>query len=225
MNESNTAVSTVPKQQNPLMRYFMLNAGFFICALGVTFLLQSGLGVSPWDVLASGLANTIGISVGKSIVLISVIIVAASVLSGSSIGTGTLLNMLLIGTYIDVIQSFGIIQTPDSFLMKLAWIFIGTIILNFGIYLYFAQGLGAGPRDGMMVILANKFNLTVGVTKIIIEVVVVIAGALLGGMFGLGTVVIALCSGPMLNMQQRLIGVDLKKIQHTYLPIPIKKAA
>ena len=198
-------------------RYFMLNVGFFICALGVTILLNSGLGVSPWDVLASGFSNTFPISVGKSIVLISIIIVIASILSGSSIGFGTLLNMLLIGTYVDFIQFFDIIRTPENFIFKLLFILLGTLILNYGIYVYFAQALGAGPRDGLMVILAKKFNLTVGVTKIIIEIVVVTIGYLMGGMFGIGTIIIALFSGPLLNLQQRIIGVDLKGIPHEHI--------
>ena len=112
-------------------RYFMLNVGFFICSFGVAILLNSGLGVSPWDVLASGVSNTFpAISVGRSIVLISIIIVIASVLSGSSIGFGTLLNMLLIGAYVDFILSFGLIQTPESFALKLLFILLGTLILN-----------------------------------------------------------------------------------------------
>lgn len=199
-------------------RYFMLNVGFFICSFGVAILLNSGLGVSPWDVLASGVSNTFpAISVGRSIVLISIIIVIASVLSGSSIGFGTLLNMLLIGAYVDFILSFGLIQTPESFALKLLFILLGTLILNYGIYVYFAQALGAGPRDGLMVILARKLNLTVGVTKILIEIVVVTIGYLMGGMFGIGTIVIALFSGPLLNIQQKIIGVDLKAIQHEHM--------
>ena len=204
-------------------RYFMLNVGFFICSLGVAILLNSGLGVSPWDVLASGVSHTFPvISVGKSIVLISVIIVIASVLSGSSIGFGTLLNMVLIGVYVDFILSFDLIHTPESFVFKLAFILLGTLVLNYGIYVYFSQGLGAGPRDGLMVILARKLNLTVGVTKILIEVVVVTAGYLMGGMFGIGTVMIALFSGPLLNIQQKIIGVDLKTIQHEQMRNKVK---
>ena len=149
--------------------------------------------------------------------LISIIIVIASVLSGSSIGFGTLLNMLLIGAYVDFILSFGLIQTPESFALKLLFILLGTLILNYGIYVYFAQALGAGPRDGLMVILARKLNLTVGVTKILIEIVVVTIGYLMGGMFGIGTIVIALFSGPLLNIQQKIIGVDLKAIQHEHM--------
>ena len=205
------------KQSSYFKRYFMLNAGFLICSLGVVFLLNSGLGVAPWDVLASGLSNTLPITVGQAIIIISVVLVIVEVIAGSNIGTGTVLNMVLIGAYIDMILDMNIIQAPQNFGMKLFFIFIWTIILNFGIHLYISQGFGAGPRDGLMMLMAKKFNVTVGKTKLINELVAVTLGYLLGGMFGMGTVIIAIFSGPMLNMQQKLLGFDLKTVEHEYI--------
>ena len=54
-------------------------------------------------------------------------------------------------------------------------------------------------------------------TKLINELVAVTLGYLLGGMFGMGTVIIAIFSGPMLNMQQKLLGFDLKTVEHEYI--------
>lgn len=198
-------------------RYFMLNLGFFVCSLGVAFSLNSGLGVAPWDVLASGLSKTFPMTVGQAVILISVALVVIEFIAGSSIGTGTILNMILIGAYIDLILATNLIQSPQTFGMKLLFILIGTLILNFGIHLYISQGFGAGPRDGLMMLLAKKFNLTVGRTKLMNELVAVTLGYLLGGMFGVGTVLITFFSGPMLNVQQRLLGFDLKKVEHEYI--------
>lgn len=200
-----------------LKRYFMLNLGFFVCSLGVAFSLNSGLGVAPWDVLASGLSNTFPMTVGQAVILISFVLVMIEFFAGSSIGTGTVLNMVLIGTYIDLILALNLIHTPEALGMKLLFILIGTLILNFGIYLYISQGFGAGPRDGLMMLLAKKFNMTVGRTKLMNELVAVILGYLLGGIFGLGTVLIALFSGPLLNIQQKMLGYDLKQVEHEYI--------
>lgn len=206
-----------------LKRYFMLNLGFFVCSLGVAFSLNSGLGVAPWDVLASGLSNTFPMTVGQAVILISFVLVMIEFFAGSSIGTGTVLNMVLIGTYIDLILALNLIHTPEALGMKLLFILIGTLILNFGIYLYISQGFGAGPRDGLMMLLAKKFNMTVGRTKLMNELVAVTLGYLLGGIFGLGTVLIALFSGPLLNIQQKLLGHDLKQVEHEYISQYFKK--
>lgn len=207
-----------------IKRLFWLNNGFIICALGVVFMLASDTGYGPWDVLSSGLAHTFGITIGQAIIAISVVLVIIEYFAGSSIGIGTLLNMLLIGVYIDIIRATGIIQPGENLLLRTIFLFLGILILNFGIWLYMAQALGSGPRDGLMVVMAKKLNLSIGTVKIINEVLAVVVGYFLGGSFGVGTILIALFSGPMLNKQFALLHFDAKKVQHEYLTDYIKKA-
>lgn len=209
--------------QDYIKKLFWLNIGFVICALGVVFIINSGTGFGPWDVLSSGLAITFGITIGQAVILVSVALVVVEFFAGSSIGIGTLLNMILIGVYIDLINSLGIITPGDLYAVKLLFILIGTVILNFGIWLYMAQGLGSGPRDGLMVVLAKKLKLSIGLVKVMNETIAVIIGYLLGGSFGVGTVLIALFSGPILKMQFDMLKFDATKVQHEYLTDYIKR--
>lgn len=209
--------------QKYLKKIILLNIGFFVCALGVVFVLSSGTGYGPWDVLASGIAKTFGITIGQAVVGISVLLVVVEYFVGSSIGVGTLLNMLMIGVFIDLINNLGVISPGDHYVVRLLFLLIGTIILNFGIWLYMAQGLGSGPRDGLMVVLSKKLKVSVGVMKIINETVAVLIGYLLGGFFGIGTILIALFSGPILNIQFKMLGFDAKAVQHEYIADYFKK--
>lgn len=209
--------------QHYTKKLFRLNLGFILCALGVVFIISSGTGYGPWDVLASGLATTLGITIGQAVILVSVVLVVIEFFAGSSIGIGTLLNMILIGIYIDWINAPGIIDPGNIYAVKLLFLLIGTVILNFGIWFYMAQGLGSGPRDGLMVVIAKKFNLSIGLVKVINETVAVIVGYLLGGSFGVGTVLIALFSGPLLKAQFDMLNFDATKVQHEYITDYIKK--
>ncbi|MDO4712012.1 MAG: hypothetical protein Q4A75_08540 [Peptostreptococcaceae bacterium] len=206
-----------------IKKLFWLNIGFILCALGVVFIINSDTGFGPWDVLSSGLSITFGITIGQAVILVSVLLVVIEFFAGSSIGIGTLLNMILIGVYIDRIDALGIIRPGDLYITKLLFILIGTVILNFGIWLYMAQGLGSGPRDGLMVVLSKKLHLSIGLVKVINETVAVIIGYLLGGSFGVGTILIALFSGPILKMQFDLLRFDATKVQHEYLTDLIRK--
>ena len=206
-----------------LTKLFWLNAGFFLCALGVVFILSSGTGYSPWDVLSSGVSVTLGISIGTAVMLISILLVVIEYFAGSSIGIGTLLNMVMIGIYIDLIHNLHIISPGDNYAIRLLFLLIGTVILNFGIWLYMAQGLGSGPRDGLMLVLSKKLHVSVGVMKTVNETVAVILGYLLGGFFGIGTILVALFSGPILNLQFKMLRFDAKKIEHEYITDYFKK--
>ncbi|MDO5094915.1 MAG: hypothetical protein Q4D65_00025 [Peptostreptococcaceae bacterium] len=210
------------KWKEYVKRLFWLNNGFIICALGVVFILASNTGYAPWDVLSSGLSKTLKITIGQAIILVSVVLVVVEYFAGSSIGVGTLLNMVMIGAYIDLIRKLDIINPGENYAIRLLFLLIGTIVLNFGIWMYMAQALGSGPRDGLMVVLAKKTGISIGIIKIINEVIAVGIGYLLGGSFGLGTVLIALFSGPLLKKQFDMLGFDATKVKHEYLTDYIK---
>lgn len=210
------------KWNDYIMRLFWLNNGFIICATGVVFILSSDTGYAPWDVLSSGLSNSLGITIGQAIILVSVVLVVVEYFAGSSIGIGTLLNMVMIGAYIDLIRKFDIINPGENYAIRLLFLLIGTVVLNYGIWMYMAQALGSGPRDGLMVVLAKKTGISIGIIKIINEVVAVGIGYLLGGSFGPGTILIALFSGPLLKKQFDMLGFDATKVKHEYLTDYVK---
>ena len=64
--------------------------------------------------------------------------------------------------------------------------------------MYIGANLGPGPRDGLMTAIARK-GPSIRITRSIIEVVVLIAGVLLGGSFGVGTIAFALLIGPLVQ--------------------------
>jgi len=68
-------------------------------------------------------------------------------------------------------------------------------MVGIGSSLYITCGLGPGPRDGAMTGLHRRTGVRVGRVRLGIEVVVSIAGALLGGTLGLGTLLFALLIG------------------------------
>jgi uncharacterized membrane protein YczE len=68
-------------------------------------------------------------------------------------------------------------------------------MVGIGSSLYITCGLGPGPRDGAMTGLHQRTGVRVGRVRLGLEVVVSIAGALLGGTLGLGTLLFALLIG------------------------------
>ena len=203
--------------KNIIQKLVLLNIGFFLCSLGTVFYIKSGSGMAPWEVFHSGLANTLGIRIGRAGILTSAVIIIIDYILGSKIGFGTIFNMINIGLFTDWIISLDIIKTSDIFAVQILYLFIGMCFMNVGIWMYISQGLGAGPRDGLMVALAQKSNLSVQLLRSLIESSAVVIGFFLGGSFGIGTIICALSAGPVMKMIFDILKFDVKAVDHTYI--------
>jgi uncharacterized membrane protein YczE len=171
-----------------------LLVGLVTCGVGLAFIIRADLGLDSWDVLHQGLSEQTGISIGLVSILIGFALFAISLPLGEQIGLGTLLNVLLIGTTIDL--TLWVLDKPSS--AALQWLFLigGTVAFAVGSGFYIGAGLGPGPRDSVMTSLARR-GLRIGSVRTGIEVTVLILGWLLGGSVGVGTLVFALTIGPL----------------------------
>ena len=174
-------------------RVFILAFGLFIFGIGDSLLIVSDLGNAPWSVLAQGISLRTPLSVGEATFLISGIVLILWIPLKEKPGFGTLANILIVATAIDIgIEN---IPHPNNFSLELLYVVVGILLVGAGSALYITCGLGPGPRDGWMTSLHKRTGIPVGRVRLMIEVFVLICGALLGGRVGLGTALFALFIG------------------------------
>ncbi len=188
--------------------------GLFLYSLGIVFTINAHIGYAPWDVFHIGLANTVGASIGTISILLGIIIVLITVLLGEKIGVGTVLNMIFIGVFLDLVLAFEIIPVADNLLLGIAMLFAGLFIISLATYFYVGTALGAGPRDSLMVALTRITKLPIGICRGIIEFIVVVLGWMLGGMVGIGTVLAAFGIGFCVQITFSLLKFDATKVKH-----------
>lgn len=174
-------------------RVAILSFGLFIFGIGDSLLIVAELGNAPWSVLAQGVALRTPLSVGAATFLISGIVLALWIPLKEKPGFGTLANILIIATAIDI--GIALIPHPDLFVLKLMYVLVGIALVGCGSALYITCGLGPGPRDGWMTSMHRRTGIPVGRVRMSIEIFVLILGALLGGTLGLGTALFALLIG------------------------------
>jgi len=191
-------------------RWARLLLGLWLFALGTFMTLESKLGLSPWDVLNDGLRRRTPLSFGAAVILVGVVLVVATTVAGLRPGPGTITNMLLIGVFVDVLLALGIDSGASAwpYWAKVVLTVAGIVLVGLGTALYIGAGLGAGPRDGLMVLIATRFRVRIGVARALVEGTAFFAGALLGGSLGLGTVLFALGIGPAVDIWFRVFGMD-----------------
>lgn len=183
------------KLRRTILRYVALFTGLFVIANGIVFLINANLGVNPWDVLHIGLANLIGITIGRVSQLIGLLLIVVSYFFKVRPNIGTILNMIFLGLFIDLVIQWGYIPLPLPLINRIIFFIIGIVLFGFGVAFYISPNLGAGPRDSLMLALTRATKLRVGVIRTIMEVVVATVGYFLGGPLGIGTVLFALTLG------------------------------
>ncbi len=158
-------------------------------------MIDAGIGVSPWTVLAQGISKQADLTVGMATFVVSVLVLFLWIPLREIPGIGTVLNAILIAISIDVMAPF--IPEQTNFVPQIIQASIGVILVGIGSALYLTANLGPGPRDGWMTGIQKKTNWPIGRVRVGIEIIVLSIGILLGGTFGLGTIMFALGIGPV----------------------------
>ena len=178
-------------------RLLQLFAGLLLYGISDSMLLLAGLGVDPWDVLHQGLSRHTGIPVGTWAIIVGALVLLLWIPLRQRPGLGTLCNVILIGAVIDVMLA--LITPPHSLLVRAVVMVSGVVLNGVATGLYIGAGLGPGPRDGLMTGFAARGH-SLRVVRTAIEATVLLAGWLLGGTVGVGTVVYAACIGPLAHI-------------------------
>ncbi len=200
-----------------LKRFTGLIFGLFLYALGIVLSLKANIGYAPWEVLHVGISKTTGMSIGIASILVGLLVCVIVWLMKENLGLGTLLNMVLIGVFIDLILLLNFPPKMSEFPQGVLMMMAGLFIISFGSYFYIGSGFGAGPRDSLMVVMKRKTGLPVGVCRGGIELTAVFLGWLLGGMVGIGTVIAAFGIGFCVQITFKFLKFDPTVIKHETL--------
>jgi hypothetical protein len=195
-------------------RFAKLIIGLFIFALGVVMLMKGNVGFAPWDVLNQGLALNTGMTIGIANTVVAIVVCVIAYLLGEMVGIGSLLNMTLIGVFLDLMLAFEIVPQMNTFFSGIMMIVAGLFVISIGSYFYIGSGFGAGPRDALMVAIERKTGITVGAARVIVEGSALLSGWLLGGPVGIGTVVSAFGIGVAIQIVFKVLKFDPARVKH-----------
>ncbi|MCU1360926.1 MAG: hypothetical protein JWN99_2215 [Ilumatobacteraceae bacterium] len=165
--------------------------------VGISMILHAELGAAPWDVFHQGVSELTGIPIGTVIVIVGLLLLLLWIPLRQRPGAGTLLNALEVGVTVDIILP--LLPHTNRLVPRVAFLVAGILAIAIGSGLYIGSGLGAGPRDGIMVGLRDR-GFSVKWARTGIEVVVLLVGLALGGTVGVGTVAFTFGIGPLVHV-------------------------
>jgi uncharacterized membrane protein YczE len=175
--------------------------GLAIFALAIVLILESKLGLSPWDVLNQGIAKHSPLSFGAANIVVALAVLLVAWALGGPPGWGTLANAVLVGSIIQGLVSIHAITelAHEPLGVRAALLVAGIALIGPASAFYIGADFGAGPRDTLMLVGARRTGRRVGLVRAVLELCALVAGIALGGTFGVGTIAFALGVGPIIE--------------------------
>ena len=189
-------------------RLASLLVGLALFAFGIVLILESRLGLSPWDVLNQGLAKHTPLSFGEANIAVSLVVLLLGRALGARVGLGTAANAVLVGTFIDqFLRIHALHRLADAPLSaRIALDLGGIALIGVATGFYIGARFGAGPRDSLMLVGAERTRFRLGAVRTALEGCALVAGYVLGGTVGVGTLAFALLVGPSVEAAFALLG-------------------
>ena len=197
-----------------MLRLIRLFFGLFLYAVGIVLTMKANIGYASWEVFHAGLSKVFGIQIGTISILVGLALCLVAMLAGEKLGLGTLCNMIFIGLFMNLLLGMDVFPKLTNFYLGIVQMVGGLFVIAIASFYYISSGFGAGPRDSLMVVLTKKTKLSVGVCRSGIEIFVVIIGALLGGSFGIGTILAAVIIGFCVQITFKMFRFDPTTVVH-----------
>jgi len=179
-------------------RVVQLLIGLVLYGAGCAVMVQAEIGLDPWTVFAQGVSRQTGIGIGWVTNLLGFLILLLWIPLRQKPGIGTIANILIVGTSMQA--TLGIVPPITGWLAQ-GVVFLGGVVLGaLASGLYIGANFGPGPRDGLMTGLKARFGWPIWAARLAVEATVLLAGWLLGGTVGLGTVLFAVLIVPRVHI-------------------------
>ena len=187
-------------------RVSQLFTGLILYGISMAFMVESGLGLNPWDVFHQGVSQVTGLSFGWVVILAGIPILMLWIPLRQKPGFGTIANLVVIGLVVD--GALAVLAPGESLPMRVTYLVVGILLNGVATGMYIGARFGPGPRDGLMTGIVHRFpRLSIRLVRTSIEVAVLATGFLLGGTVGIGTVAYALAIGPLVQLFMPLFAV------------------
>lgn len=195
----------------------------FVNGLGVYLTIHADIGAAPWDVLNLGLSKTLHIIYGSASIAVSLTILIIDILLKENIGIAMFIDAVTVGKAVDFFEWLDIVPVPKTLVGSIVMILIGLVIIGYTQMLYMKAALGCGPRDTLLVGLTRRVpKIPIGAVSIALLSTATLVGWLLGGPVGIGTILCAFASGPIMQAAFMSVKFDATGIRHQKIHESVK---
>ncbi len=198
-----------------IVNMMMAAVALFLNGFGIYLTMQANIGAAPWDVFNLGLSKTLGVLYGTASITVSLTILLIDILMKEPLGIAMFIDAIVVGKSVDFFNYINIVPKADSLPVGIPVMIIGLVVIGYTQFMYMKAALGCGPRDTLLVGLKKRMKrIPIGVVSIGLLSSATLIGFLLGGPVGIGTIICALCQGPIMQLAFKTLSFDATRIRH-----------
>lgn len=183
-------------------RICMAFVGNILTGIGVGILKSADLGIDPFNSLITGFMNFTGLSYNPVYLTVSgILLIATFLMDRHYIGLSTILNFAIIGPIVEMAQSFTVKFFPlDRLNFRFLFLIIGITLTAFAGAIYVTADLGVSGYDAMSLMAADRLPVPFRFCRMTVDLLCIAVGFFCGATIGIGTVITALCFGPIIDL-------------------------
>lgn len=200
--------------QHIIKRTVIMLLAVIVMGIGVSIFVLAAMGSDPFSTLNLGVGSRLGLSFGTWQAIMNIILLAiVAFLDRSKLGLGTLGNMFVIGFTADimggVLQGFMPPTEELSIIARVLLTLLGVAFMLVGCSFYVTCDLGMAPYDAISYIVPARTRIPFRWWRIFTDVVCVAVGFACGSAVGIGTLIMAFGTGPLLPIFNKYIAAPV----------------
>ena len=189
--------------------------GLLFFALGVHLTIFANIGLAPWDCFGMGISYHTPLNYGLSMTVMGLVILAIDVIMGERIGFGTIFDALLTGNFVQLFNDLNPLPPNENVALGVILMVVGFVIMAIGMRAYMMAAQCCGPRDSLFVGIGRRFpSVPIGVFQGGVLALALLAGWLLGGKVGVGTLISTFCTGVVTQLVYDAIRFEPRDVVH-----------
>ena len=196
-------------------QWLRIALGLLVFAFGVHLTIFANIGLAPWDCLGMGIAKHTPLNYGLSMTLMAVLILCIDLLLKERIGFGTVIDALLTGNFVQMFNDLNPLPLNTNLWLGILIMLAGFAFMALGMMIYMRGEQCCGPRDSLLVGLGRRVpRMPIGLVEILLWAAVLLAGWLLGGPVGIGTLISTFGAGLVMQLVYSALRFEPRVIRH-----------
>ena len=205
----------VGQRARVLLEWLQIAAGLLVFAFGVHLTIYANIGLAPWDCLGMGIARHTPLNYGLAMTVIAVAVLLIDLALRERIGFGTIIDALLTGNFVQMYNDLNPLPENRSLWLGIVIMLSGFVFMALGMWIYMRAAQCCGPRDSLLVGLGKRLpRLPIGLVEILLWAAVLLAGWLLGGPVGIGTLISTFGAGAVMQLVYHFLRFDPREVRH-----------
>lgn len=198
-----------------ILQWLQIVWGLLVFAFGVHLTIFANIGLAPWDCLGMGISYHTPLNYGLSMTLTAVTVLGVDLLLRERVGFGTVIDALLTGNFVQMFNDLNPLPLNGNVWLGVVIMLAGYAFSAVGMWIYMRAGQCCGPRDSLLIALGKRLpKVPIGVVEIGLWAAVLLAGWLLGGPVGIGTLIGTFGAGAVMQVIYNLLRFEPRDVRH-----------